>query len=322
VLEAYPRSVRDSGLLEKNTLGQEVSKSSTEEIILNEKDQLLQMLHWNNCLINAIKRAAFGKNVLVSEQELLRIRLRIGQLGTMLVASPRTISIICEELKIQRGVVVVYQEGPSEDFGDTANNPVMILHTGAAHFIPWDPSSSQQITSFGKQERLLNIGEFLSLTVLKHFELQFKFDLEDLINDIHVPNNLFFALQQFLPRGSFLALDVEIADEETGKETNQSFLFEGVGSQPSTQALTGGGGGSQFGNQLIAFPPSRKKKRGNDQLSPRKRAKKVTVVFVPPPQQLQLPPHPQQQPQQQPFAFPFVFNAPFTFNFDFSKSFK
>jgi len=62
-----------------------------------------------NCLINAIKKAASGdNNAQVTADELIAIRMRIGEIGTMLFASERIINIIREVLNIQRGIVVIY----------------------------------------------------------------------------------------------------------------------------------------------------------------------------------------------------------------------
>jgi hypothetical protein len=91
------------------------------------------MLTDNNCLIHAIADAARKRLTL---DHLKQIRMRIGEVGTMLVASPRTINIICSVLNVS-GVLVVYPDPlPSEEFGEQ-RQPAMIRHTGAAHFVPF-----------------------------------------------------------------------------------------------------------------------------------------------------------------------------------------
>jgi|GEM_PF-3919914 len=137
LLEAYPRSVLDSGLLaedEGNDLAKEVVTEEREGIDKEEKTELQGMMHQNNCLINAIVREAYGRTV--TYEELVEIRLRIGEVGTMLIASDRVISIIRDVLGINRGIIVVYQHAPSEDFGNTDDNPIFIHHTGHDHFEP------------------------------------------------------------------------------------------------------------------------------------------------------------------------------------------
>ncbi|MCP2728023.1 hypothetical protein [Limnofasciculus baicalensis] len=176
ILEAYPRAVADSGLVkgkedlieteENDSIAKEVWSSSKEDIVTNEKDELEEILHQNNCLINAIKKAAFEEDSQVTEEELLEIRLRIGQIGTMLFARERTISIICDVLNINNGIVVIYKDRPSEDFGDTSSNPIMIQHTGAAHFVPYTdlmevalPESEKEINDMGESEEINDIEE-------------------------------------------------------------------------------------------------------------------------------------------------------------------
>lgn len=136
--EAYPRAMADSGLMVQETeekLKHLLVDEDEFETAINDPDSVLFQ---NNCLIIALKKAAFGRDAQVTPAELLAIRTRIGEFGTMLFASQRVINIICEVLNIQRGVVVIYHDNrPSEDFGDTSHNPVMIQHTGHAHFVPY-----------------------------------------------------------------------------------------------------------------------------------------------------------------------------------------
>lgn len=139
--EAYPRSLADSGLLtEGGKSERSFEGESRQDVERSEGDTLRELVGQNNCLINAIALAASNGTATVSFDQMLRIRTRIGEIGTMLLATPRTIDIVCEVLGIARGVVVVYPVGtPPEDFGDTSHNPVIIKHTGEDHFVPYDP---------------------------------------------------------------------------------------------------------------------------------------------------------------------------------------
>ncbi|MGH9561754.1 MAG: hypothetical protein ACRD3S_09895, partial [Terracidiphilus sp.] len=87
----------------------------------------------NNCLINAISRAAHGQNA--TEEELLHIRFNLDNVGQMLLADPRTIGVIRNALQINNTVVVHY---PSPTPAETIHGilPVLdVYHTGAYHFV-------------------------------------------------------------------------------------------------------------------------------------------------------------------------------------------
>jgi hypothetical protein len=133
LLEAYPRSMADSGLAGAADVQQLIGDPRTD-ILATERDELADMLV-NNCLIQAVAQAA-GINLTLDQ--LVSIRMRIGTIGNMLLANPRTIGIICQVLGIARGVVVVYPHpAPAEDFGNTDHDPVIVMHTGADHFVPY-----------------------------------------------------------------------------------------------------------------------------------------------------------------------------------------
>ena len=159
ISEAYPRAAKDSGLVKLN-LPTVKSKSGSQKTKFNpvEEYQLNFLLNMNNCLINAIYRATFGDNAQVSREQLIQIRTRIGSIGTMLFATPQVIAIILDVLGIHnRGVVVVYQDRPSEDFGNTNVNPIMVEHTGHLHFEPYRPED----VGFGgtSEKEPMNISE-------------------------------------------------------------------------------------------------------------------------------------------------------------------
>jgi hypothetical protein len=153
LMEAYPRSMVDSGLM------QEVDRPSAVAALPKQTDEeqvaLNEMLHQNNCLIHAIADAA---GVGLSLDQLWQIRLRIGEIGTMLIAHGRTVDIICDVLGVG-GVVVVYPEPlPSEEFGDMTS-PAMILHTGALHFVPYRPEAAEVEKEMDVEKKMPEKGE-------------------------------------------------------------------------------------------------------------------------------------------------------------------
>jgi hypothetical protein len=91
---------------------------------------------------------AVGK--VLTYQQLVQIRMRIGEIGTMLIASPRTINIIREVLRVA-GVVMVRRQASAHDPGSTAG-PVRSPHAleapGAATKISW-PARASETTSRG-----------------------------------------------------------------------------------------------------------------------------------------------------------------------------
>ena len=145
ILEAYPRATLDSGLLQESMPRHRDERR--DAILKDEGERLADLLQRNNCLINAIVRAyRQNNNARITQAQLMEIRLRIGEFGTMLFASERVINIIREVLNIQAGIVVIYADGrPSEDFGDTTHNPIMIVHNGALHFEPMRPEETLTI---------------------------------------------------------------------------------------------------------------------------------------------------------------------------------
>ena len=110
---------------------------------ITQKRKLTELLKANNCLINAIANEA---GVKVTYEQLVTIRLRLGSIGEMLIANGTTIAIIMDVLGITRGVVVCFRDRmrsssktekiPSEEFGHQSN-PVVIVHTGNNHFVPF-----------------------------------------------------------------------------------------------------------------------------------------------------------------------------------------
>jgi hypothetical protein len=132
LMEAYPRCMVDSGLA--SAPAHEASKAvGLAAVVEHDRPQLEAMLLQNNCLIHAIADAA---KLTLKYEHLVEIRKRIGEVGTMLVASPRTINIICSVLGVG-GVLVVYPDPiPSEEFGEQ-RRPAIIAHTGAQHFVPF-----------------------------------------------------------------------------------------------------------------------------------------------------------------------------------------
>lgn len=149
VYKAYPRAVTDSGLLTQQTKRHlDRFQKSQQQVQINEQEELSRLVTINNCLINAILRAHFDSDeVNASYEQLLAIRLRVGEIGRMLLATPAVVNVILEVLGINRGVVVIYPNGPSEDIGDTSSNPILIHHTGHNHFEPGSPPQPSPSTS-------------------------------------------------------------------------------------------------------------------------------------------------------------------------------
>jgi len=275
MMEAYPRTLLASGLLESTEYAQPAQESSKKEIFETEKNELEEILHQNNCLINAIKKAAFGKDAMVTPEELLAIRLRIGQIGTMLIANPRTISIICEVLNISRGIIVIYQDRPSEDFGDTSTDPLLIEHTGFAHFEPYRDRSVIQITQ-----------PTFPLEMFQNLQPLLQFHLDDLISGEPASDNLFFQLPEFIPQGGFMGIHVVFEDTETTEENQSDFLFQGQLPSSGQKALSGSGNLALPDTRSLAKLP---RKREREMMGPTKESKpkkskirSAQIVFVNP----------------------------------------
>ncbi len=96
-----------------------------------EQIRAYEILYQNNCLINAIARAAGRGNA--TEMELIEIRIAIGSVGDMLLATPENVTIIRRGLRINNTVIVRYVDQPAEviNGGDPA---LTIYHDGGDHF--------------------------------------------------------------------------------------------------------------------------------------------------------------------------------------------
>jgi hypothetical protein len=102
-------------------------KKSQFAIDEEENAYLEQLLHVNNCLINAIARAGLDRNANFAELVTLRVAMRQRgfHIGDMLVASPAILTIILNVLGINRGVRVIYQD--SNHPNDEAAGPDTII---------------------------------------------------------------------------------------------------------------------------------------------------------------------------------------------------
>lgn len=111
------------------------SSQQREKIRLETELQDEDALWQNNCLINAICQAAHGRNATM--MELLTIRINLGNVGQMMVASPHNIGVIRNALQINNQVVVHYRTNshiPNETI--IGIWPVLhIYHNGNQHFI-------------------------------------------------------------------------------------------------------------------------------------------------------------------------------------------
>jgi hypothetical protein len=287
--QAYPRAMKDSGLLDDDTrsAAKDVKQSSLEKIETEEGKELRELLQQNNCLINAIGLAALQRKV--TPQELLDIRLRIGQIGTMLIAEKRTLSIICDVLKIHRGIVVTYAHGePSEDFGNTADNPILISHTGAAHFVPWSPDNqapgTNELAAWGGSGWPMQPGAALpELQVqVKNFLPTLLLDLESLIGGAPLEASLMFQLGRLLPPGATLNLSATFGNEDTDMEEELELDFGGTPALAAPESDTSATEEPITLPRLLTQPPPRKRKATDDDtlaLRPPqpKRVKKLVV---------------------------------------------
>jgi hypothetical protein len=91
-------------------------------------------LFQNNCLINAICRAAHNRNATLIE--LMSIRFNLANVGAMMVASQASINAIRNVLGINNPITVRYPVGTpalNENFAGVGN-VLNIYHTGMAHF--------------------------------------------------------------------------------------------------------------------------------------------------------------------------------------------
>lgn len=232
--QAYPRAMKDSGLMDADmATAKQVQQSSLNKIETEEGDELRELLQQNNCLINAISLAALQRKV--TPQELLDIRLRIGQIGTMLIAEKRTLSIICDVLKIDRGIVVTYAHGaPSEDFGNTDDNPIFISHTGAAHFVPWSPDTQRpganELALWGGSAGPMQPGADLPelQAQVENFLPTLVLDLESLIGGAPLEGSLMFQLGRILPPGATLNLSATFQSGDTDMEEELELDFDGA----------------------------------------------------------------------------------------------
>ncbi|MFB9080646.1 DUF4157 domain-containing protein [Flavobacterium procerum] len=102
--------------------------------IYQNEIQAVLLLGQNNCLINAICWAAYGRNA--SMEELVTIRSNLGNVGEMLVATQDTINVIRLALHIPNPITVRYVLG-SGAMNETIAGiglQINIYHTGGNHF--------------------------------------------------------------------------------------------------------------------------------------------------------------------------------------------
>ncbi|MCH2196891.1 DUF4157 domain-containing protein [Kordia sp.] len=110
-----------------------------------------RLLTMNNCLINAISRAARRRKPNLGE--LMRIREQVGAFGTMLVASPEIIGIIRNVLHIQNPITIIYPGMiPPENFGGTGTR-LSIYHVNGNHFQTTPPMARRSRKGKGKPKR-------------------------------------------------------------------------------------------------------------------------------------------------------------------------
>jgi hypothetical protein len=92
----------------------------------------------NNCLINAIAQASFGRNA--TFEELVEIRSTLGNVGRMMVANEATILEIRRVLRVTAPfILIIYPETPQERFPKNVvprhgEIVLRIYNTGEQHF--------------------------------------------------------------------------------------------------------------------------------------------------------------------------------------------
>ncbi len=111
-------------------------KTYREQVATFQLSSIQSLLHANNCLINAVARAALRRNANLAE--LVEIRTQVERrgfpIGSMLVASPNILNIIRQVLGVARGIIVYYQgssQAPDEVPG--VGQRIVIEHSHA-HF--------------------------------------------------------------------------------------------------------------------------------------------------------------------------------------------
>ncbi|WP_339375969.1 eCIS core domain-containing protein [Calothrix sp. NIES-2098] len=102
------------------------------------------LLSVNNCLINAICQAQYGRNATMPE--LVEIRSMLGNVGRMLVASADTINVIRQVLHVNNKIMVRYPLGlgaANELFPGMGGGGglINVYHTGGHHFQHNQPSA-------------------------------------------------------------------------------------------------------------------------------------------------------------------------------------
>ncbi|MEM0978867.1 MAG: hypothetical protein AAGH78_01200 [Cyanobacteria bacterium P01_H01_bin.58] len=158
ILNVSERSDAKDEKKEKSSPSSQFEKSgekSQSRKILNIEDEheALELLHQNNCLINAISRTTLGRKA--SELELISIRIDLGSVGEMLLATPETLKVILRILGLSgRGVQVKYDHlkntSHEKDVVIQGDSPIKIRHDGENHFYHDGENDFYQVESIGK----------------------------------------------------------------------------------------------------------------------------------------------------------------------------
>jgi hypothetical protein len=113
-----------------------------------------ELLHTNNCLINAIAISGRGDRHEATEAELIQIRSELENVGEMMSATPKTVTVILNALGLEnRGLTVTYRHithsGLSipDDIVIRGVEPINIIHNGRDHFQPSETSSTSETSS-------------------------------------------------------------------------------------------------------------------------------------------------------------------------------
>ena len=229
ILEAYPRAVTDSGLIEKLDPLKKISEASVQDIRTKEEGELKLILEQPDNLINAIKKAAFGTESLVTPNELLHIRIRIGQIELLRFANERSVSIICDALNIPNGIRIIYKDRFPDDFSDHSLPPVQIEHLGASHFVPYHDRLERSLIGSESENHSIMLP-------IQNIIPKIQLEMENLLNSSLIAQDSFLTQLPFiLPRGTSLSFTLTFTDNIDFPDNSTTYLI--TGRRPQHESL-------------------------------------------------------------------------------------
>lgn len=113
--------------------GRSLPENEKEKYMGSIKKEMraFRKLRYNNCLIDAMAKAA-GRDP-ATETELISIRIDVGSVGDMLLATPENVEHIRRILGINNTIIVRYN-GRAAEVIDGGGSPLTIYHDGINHF--------------------------------------------------------------------------------------------------------------------------------------------------------------------------------------------